>query len=857
MISMDFSSLPIAELLPQLNQRLAEHTSLVLEAPPGAGKTSTVPLSLLQAPWLGGQKIIMLEPRRLAARSAAQRLAELLGEHPGQTVGYRMRLEQCIGSDTRIEVITEGVLTRLIQNDPALEGIGLVIFDEFHERSLQADLGLALCLDSQAGLREDLRILVMSATLDGQAVARLMGDSVVLSSPGRSFPVDYHYHPINANFEQQWHDYCRLCAAKVAQIASEHAGSILVFLPGIGEITRVHEYLAGQLSGAIQSRQLLLCALHGQLSLADQRNTIQPAPSGTQKIVLATSIAETSLTIEGIEVVIDSGLMRLPHFDPKTGLTRLKTLRVSQATAVQRAGRAGRLGPGHAYRLWSEQLALIPYSPVEMLQADLAPLAMELAQWGVQDAEQLQWLTPPPAAALSQARSLLQLLQAMDEQGRLTPHGLQMAALSSQPRLSHMMLKAGELGLTKLACELAALLEERDLCPESKSADILLRLQHLQASSSQRPSALTHRLRQQAVLWQRQLTSITKPTPIANNKHQARLQKDSSSLSLEQQVALLLAYAYPDRIAQKRQQSADTKNTKYLLSNGRGAELRMGDHLSSSPYLVAAWLDDGRNARIRLAVRLDANVLADFHPYLFQQQEHIAWDANQQCVIAESQVRVGACIYERQALPEPESEEIKACLLQGIRELGLQVLPWDRNSHELRQRIRFLSQLMPSDWPTMDEQSLLASLDQWLGPYLNGMSRSSHLKSLDLSQILRDQLNWAQQQQLDEWAPSHLQVPSGSKIKINYETEQPILAVRLQEVFGLMDTPVLAAGQVKVLMHLLSPAQRPVQITQDLATFWQHSYHDVKKELKGRYPKHYWPDDPSQAQATRHTKARR
>jgi len=827
-LSGDVLTLPIEPLLPALRQTLATCNSAVLQAPPGAGKTTRVPLALLDAGWLGGKKIVMLEPRRLAARAAARFMAHTLGEAVGQTVGYRVRLDSKVGPRTRIEVVTEGILTRMLQDDPALEAVGLVLFDEFHERSLQADLGLALCLDAQAGLREDLRLLVMSATLDGAAVAALLGDAPVLTSEGRSYPVAITYRPARSQFARERRQFCEEVSRAVLSVLEQESGSVLVFLPGVGEIRQVENVLQSARLGP----EVLLTPLHGQLKAAEQDAAIQPAPQGQRKVVLATSIAETSLTIEGIRVVIDSGLMRIPRFDPNTGLTQLLTLPVSQAAADQRCGRAGRLQAGACYRLWPASTHLLAHTAPEIGDADLAPLVLELAQWGVRDAAQLRWLDAPPAAHVAQATALLQQLGALDASALITAHGRALMQLGTHPRLAHMIQRGREIGYAALACELAALLGERDPLRQPGDSDIVLRLELLRGKrdSGEANKALLKQIRETAVQWKRQLHCDAPPA-------------DDSDLAM---TGVLLAFAYPDRIAQRR----GGPDNRFLLSNGRGARFVDTEPLAAQDYLVAAHVDGAREARIFLAAAVDREDLLGYHATLVTEHSFVAWDDREQCVRARRQQRLGQLVLADEEWQQANPQQVEAALLEGVRRSGSACLPWNDKARELQARLEFLRRLSPQDWPDVADDALMANVDGWLLPYLHGMTRLTHLKKLDLYAALLAQLSWAQQQQLGELAPTHLTVPSGSRIRVDYSQDPPVLAVRLQEMFGLMETPRLAGGRVAVLLHLLSPAQRPVQVTQDLAGFWKGSYQEVKKELKGRYPKHHWPDDPSQAQAT-------
>ena len=819
---------PVDELLPQLNTTLQQNLNVVLQAPPGAGKTTRVPLALLTASWLADKKIIMLEPRRIAARAAARFMAGSLGEGVGETVGYRVRQDSKLGPKTRIEVVTEGILTRMLQDDPALESVGVVIFDEFHERNLNSDLALALCLDAQQGLRDDLRLIVMSATLDGAEVARLLDNAPVLTSEGRSYPVALRHQPVKINFSRDRRGFLQAVVRQIMTVLQEEQGSVLVFLPGAGEIQQVYT----SLQESIQQDDIILAPLFGQLSADEQDAAIQPAPEGKRKLVLATSIAETSLTIDGIRIVIDSGLMRSPRFDANTGLSQLVTLSVSQAGAAQRCGRAGRTQAGVCYRLWSAATHLVPHTNPEILDADLAALMLELAQWGVADVQALRWLDTPPAPHVSQAVELLQQLGALDDAGRITRHGAAMVQWGVHPRLAHMMLRGKEIGVGSLACEIAALLSERDvLRGRVREADLQLRVEALRDRSraSNIDQAAIRQVRQTAQQWQRQLkvTAVNEQTDLALG-------------------GVLLAYAYPDRIARQR----DNDGSRYLLSNGRGASLNEGDMLSREEYVIAAHLAGGREARIFLAAAITREQLESFHADLIQTQCFVSWDPHNNCVQARRQQCIGELILDDAEWRDADAEAVQQALLEGIQQQGLNCLPWNDRARELQARVNFLHAELNEPWPDLSDATLLATLDDWLSPYLTGMSRLSHLQRLDLYGILLARLPWALQNSLNELAPTHLVVPSGSRVRLDYRQSPPVLAVRLQEMFGLTDTPRIANGRVAVLLHLLSPARRAVQITQDLAGFWQSSYHDVKKDLKGRYPKHHWPDDPVQAQPT-------
>ena len=834
MAELSTQQLPIDELLPELRATLAQQRNAVLQAAPGAGKTTRVPLALLDMPWLQQRKIIMLEPRRLAARAAARFMARSLGERVGETVGYRVHLDNKTGPATRIEVVTEGILARMLQQDPSLQSVGMVIFDEFHERSLAGDMGLALCLDSQSALREGLRILLMSATLDSDAVALLLGDAPVLSSSGRSFPVTQHYRPIRAHFARERRAFCHEVARQVLAALRDEEGSLLVFLPGAGEIRQLQSLL----QSASLDDSVLLAPLYGQLSARAQDAAIEPAAAGRRKVVLATAIAETSLTIEGIRVVIDAGLTRQLRFDPNTGLSRLVTVPVSQASAEQRCGRAGRLQAGVCYRLWPQQQTLLAQALPEILQADLTPLVLELAQWGVRDVTQLRWLDEPPAAHLAQATVLLQRLGALDKAARITAHGRDMLQFGTHPRRAQMMLRGKSLGAAALACELAALLGERDplSAAAGRDADITLRIEVLR-NIRKVPAAgdgLLRQIRATAAQWQRQLHCGPHPS-------------DNSDLSM---AGVLLAFAYPDRIARRRPGS----DNRFIMSNGRGALFVEAEPLAAEDLIVAAHLDGSREARIFLAARVLAEQLRDTHAALLTPVTQVHWDEREGCVQARRQLRIGELVLDDEPWKEADPQAIALALLTGLRKPGAAALPWNAASRELQARLCFMHGIAPQSWPDVSDTALLATLESWLLPYINGMSRLVHLKRLDLHAILLAQLDWPAQRQLDEQAPTHLQVPSGSRVRLDYSQPTPVLAVRLQEMFGLTETPCIAAGRVPVLLHLLSPARRPVQITQDLAAFWQGSYHDVRKELKGRYPKHHWPDDPLLAQATAGTR---
>jgi ATP-dependent helicase HrpB len=839
--------LPINEALPALAEALTDRRNVLLEAPPGAGKSTLVPLFLRTSTWLAGQKILMLEPRRIAARAVAGRMAYLLGESVGKSVGYRTRLETRVSRETRIEVVTEGILTRMLQEDSGLAGIGCVIFDEFHERSLNADLGLALCLESQRNLREDLRIVVMSATLDLQPIARILGDAElgdarVVASRGRSFEVTTQYVARRPEIylEQQ--------TAQVIRAAlSAHAGDILCFLPGAAEIRRVQRALED--SGA--ERNVRVLPLYGELDPQAQDAALSAAPAGQRKIVLATSIAETSLTIEGVRVVVDTGLRRYAEFDPATGMSRLVTTKVSQAAADQRRGRAGRLSAGHCYRLWSEgtQATLAPQTAPEMLHADLAPLALELSCWGAIDAASLSWLDQPPAAPLAQARDLLRQLEAIDSAARVTPHGRTLAKLGTHPRLGHMLVKGREFGGPRLACDLAAILSERDILRSSAGArdvDVRLRVAVLRGDVRDLPPgiAVDHRAMTQATRssghWQRDF---------------ARGRPDSADL--HESSGLLLAWAYPDRIGRARGDGG-----RYLLANGRGARFGEPQALSKSEFIVAAELDGAeREARIFLAAPVArADLERHFAAQIIDHSE-IVWDDREQAIRSRRERRLGALVLESTEIRNPDAQALMDAALVGLGQIGIAGLPWTPELRQWQARVMLMRHHAvpaPESWPDLSDAALAANLHDWAPPWISGFTRRDHFSRLDLKQALRSRLTYAQSTVLEREAPTHFTVPSGSAIAIDYlDGEIPTLSVRLQEMFGLNQTPSVAAGRLPLLLKLLSPARRPVQVTRDLVSFWNRGYHEVKKDLKGRYPKHYWPEDPYTAEPTRRARPRR
>lgn len=817
--------LPIDPLLPDLQQTLKSTTTVLLQAPPGAGKTTRVPLALLDASWRHQRKILMLEPRRLAARSAARYMASQLGERAGQTVGYRTRLDTKVSARTQIEVVTEGILTRLIQDDPELTGYAAVLFDEFHERSLQGDLGLALVRESQQALREDLRLVVMSATLDTAPIARLLGDVPVLTSEGRSFPVETFYRPLSRD--------ARLLDQVVAVIheaIAEQDGSLLVFLPGAGEIRRVESALRGTLPAGVR-----LAPLYGNLRNDEQDQAIAPAADGERKVVLATAIAETSLTIEGIRVVVDSGQQRRAVFDPNSGMTRLVTGRLSKASAEQRRGRAGRVEPGVCYRLWSEseQFGLADFTAPDIVQADLAPLVLELAQWGARKPDDLEWIDPPPVAHWQQATDLLQWLDLLNDDGSISDHGKAARQLGIHPRLAHMVLRGRTWGLARLAAELAALLEERDLLGPRAGADLHLRWQLLRGETR---DPRVDRQRLQALQRSVQRLATVDDTVIPGSEDAGRL----------------LAQAYPDRIARKRSGQAP----RYQLSNGRGAVLAEEDRLARESWLVAVDLDgQARESRIYLAAVVNPDRLEQDLAVHIVSHDECLWDDQRGRVVVRRQKRLGQLVLEETTLPSPDAAQVLAGLLAAVRQKGLQSLPWSEESRQLRARLALVHRLWPEQWPAVDDDTLLAELEQWLGPFLTSASRWAELQKVDLATALTSALDYRLQTRLAELAPATLTIPTGQSVRLDYTAEQgPVLAAKLQALFGWTETPRVANGQVPVVIHLLSPAQRPLAVTSDLSSFWRNGYVEVRKDMRGRYPKHPWPEDPFTAEARQGTK---
>jgi ATP-dependent helicase HrpB len=845
------SGLPVVDIIDSLRQQLILRDEVVLEAPPGAGKTTLVPLALLDQPWLTGKKIIMLEPRRLAARAAAQRMASMLGESVGETVGYRMRLDTRVSAATRIEVITEGILTRILHHDPALSGVGLLVFDEFHERNLDSDLGLALALqgrDIYGDAAQRLKLLVMSATLDGCAISAMLENAPLIQSSGRMYPVTVHYRDAAVRPEALLPE----LVATLIRLLNNDGGSILVFLPGRAEIVTVARLLGERLGpkSCKPASKVDIAPLYGGLSLEQQQLAIEPAATGRRKVVLATNIAETSLTIDGIGIVVDAGLVREPVFDPGTGMTRLKTQAVSQASSEQRSGRAGRLGPGDCYRLWSKsrQSQLPPHAAAEILQADLAPLALQLLAWGVDQPDELSWLDPPPSAPFVQALQLLASFGACETSGaeiwRLTDHGERMAAMPLHPRLAHMLLVASDYQLQPMACQVAALLSERDQ-PGGQGADLWRRWSCLAGYAGASPALASwrQRIQRQARQYQSFCPKASQPPNIS--EHSA--------------LGMLLASAYPDRIARRRSGTPGA----YQLSNGRGATLNQDDPLVNAQWLAVGELG-GRvghsRDRIYLAAELDCELFAGPLAAQLRFHEQVYWDASAQRIVARRQRKLGALVLDSVPLEPIDPLAHQRAWWDMLQQRGLDALPWNKTLRQWQARVLLLREhAMPADepaWPDVSDAALLASAQHWLLPMLGNIGSLAQLQKLDLAGLLLNMLPWPLPRQLDALAPQRFLVPSGSSVEIDYCQPVPVLAVKLQEMFGCDVNPSIVNGRVSLLLHLLSPARRPLQVTRDLAGFWRGSYAQVKKDMKGRYPKHPWPDDPLTAAPTRYAKRR-
>ncbi|WP_348234867.1 ATP-dependent helicase HrpB [Vibrio parahaemolyticus] len=815
------SQLPIEAVMPQLLTAVKHQHQVILKAAPGAGKSTYFPLQLIQNQVVTG-KVIMLEPRRLAARNIARYLAEQLGEQVGQRVGYRVRGETKVSASTQLEIVTEGVMTRMIQNDPELDGVDLLIFDEFHERSIHADTALALSLEVQEALRDDLKLVVMSATLDQEALQSLLPEACYIESEGRSFAVETRYAPLTAN------DHLSTVMAKnIESLMNKESGSLLAFLPGVAAIKQVQERLS-HLPDDVE-----VCPLYGQLSFTEQQKAISPAEKGKRKVVLATNIAETSLTIEGIRLVVDSGLERVARFDLKNGLTRLEQTRIAQSSAIQRAGRAGRIEEGICVRLYSEsQLKQQPQVPQpEILHSDLASLVMELAFWGTTDIHELKWLDIPSAAALRQAKQLLFSLGLITEQGQLTAEGKQAHDLGVEPRAAAMLIKSQSHSdkMVNVALAAVALIEE----PERNTTNIAHSLHRWLSGSHPKKSLLLKRAQSLAY----------------------KLDTMFSLREVDEDVLpLVLSLAFPDRIAQQR----TNQFGRFALVNGHGAECRPDDMLGGCEYLVAIDLmrSHSNSSQIHLACELDVNILQTTFDSLFSTKEVVDWDEKKGRLVAEKQRKLGQLVIERVSLPNPGKEKMTQALLTYVRRQGLSSLNWTPAAESLLERIRCAVDWLPEQaWPMFDEASLLDSLDEWLEPYMTSVASVKDLSKINLVEALNARLGWPLNQHLDEWLPEHYQLPTGTKKRIRYQHgHEPVLSVRMQEVFGESTSPTVALGRKRLVLELLSPAQRPLQVTSDLAAFWNGSYKDVQKEMKGRYPKHVWPDDPANHVATTKTK---
>ncbi|MDF1881985.1 ATP-dependent helicase HrpB [Sulfurimonas sp. MAG313] len=824
------NDLPINEVLADVRTKLSSFNRLVLQAPPGAGKTTALPLSLLDEPWLEGKLIIMLEPRRLAVRSSAARMAELLGEKVGETIGYQIKMDSLKSAKTKILIVTEGILTRKLQADPSLEDVALVIFDEFHERSIHADLSLALCLESQLLLREDLKILVMSATLNTSAISKLLDKAPLIESKGRSFPIESIYLDAKTTVPTK-KELPTFIFNLLLQILKNEEGNILVFLPGVGEIKKLEAKLQ-----EAKVLNTLVCGLFGTLSKQEQDRAIQAPPIGKRKVVLSTNIAQTSLTIEGIKIVIDSGLQNTSVFNSSSGINRLLSSFISQDSATQRAGRAGRTSAGKAYHLWHKGKILEKHDMAEILSADLTQLLLELCAWGNEDVHELQWMDLPPVHALTHAKELLQKLGALDKKSRITPYGKQMMGFGLHPRLSHMMIKAKTLKLSYEASLLCVLISEKDIYTSSfRSSDMRERMSLLHEVNQGKNVAHVNMRHCKTIL-----------------KSAKRLEaKISNNINLEM-TGVLLALAYPERISRIRSQ----KNENYLLANGKGAFLSKEDELFNEEYLVVSDLDGkATSALIYKAASLSKTQIQEYLSELVEEKEVLRWNKEENRVEARKIKALGSVILEEKTMKTPLGDEASLVIIEAIKEEGLSVLTWSAKASSLKDRINFVNFHIKDKFIDLNEEYLLETMSEWLLPYLEGKNSFKSLQNLDVYTILSALLSWEEMQELDTLAPSKLCVASGSNIYIDYEdVNKPILAVRLQEMFGTQSTPTVLNGKIKLMIHLLSPARKPMQITQDLESFWKNTYEDVKKDLRGKYKRHYWPDNPLTAIATSKTK---
>lgn len=835
-------NLPIIQVLPQVKQKLLNSNTLVLQASPGAGKTTALPLALLDEPWMDNKIIIMLEPRRLAVRTCASRMAELLGEKVGERIGYQIKMESCKSKKTKILIVTEGILTRKLQADPSLEDVALVIFDEFHERSIHADLSLALLLESQSIIREDLKLLVMSATLNTHAICELLGDAPLIESEGRSFAVDSIY--LDARIKEPTKKELPTFVSKlITDVLKSDDGNMLVFLPGIAEIKKT-QMLINEMLKKTNNTNIFVSSLYGNLSKEEQDRAIKAPPKDKRKIVLSTNIAQTSLTIEGIKIVIDSGLQNSSVFNSSSGMNRLESSFISQDSATQRAGRAGRLSEGKCYHLWHNGKILLKHDKPEILSTDLTQMLLELSLWGNEDISELQWMDLPPKSAMTHAKELLIELGAIDANGKITAHGKEMSSFGMHPRLAHMMIKAKEMQLSYEASLLCVLIQEKDIYTSShKSSDIKERVSILHEVSCGISIDASH-------------------IDIKNCKFllqsASRVEKrQKSDVNLEM-IGVLLALAYPDRVAKRRQKNS----CSYLLSNQKGAYLHMEDELFDSEYLVICDLDArSENALIYKAASIEKSQIELYLKENIKTKESLSWNSEFQRVEARKKTYFGSIVIDEIQMQSSSSEEVSLVLLEALRELGLDSLAWTKESLGLRHRLNFINAhkalKMSCEFPDFSDEHLLNTMDEWLLPYIQGKNSLKSLASLNLYSILSGLLTWEQMQELDALAPAKIKVASGSNIYIDYsDADKPILAVRLQEMFGTKKTPRVLNGKVKLMIHLLSPASRPMQVTQDLESFWANTYDEVKKELRGKYKKHYWPDDPLTAEATNKTKRR-
>lgn len=849
---MKHAPLPVDAVLPSVLAALDSAGAAVLVAAPGAGKTTRVPPALLDAPWRAGRSILVLEPRRLAARSAARRIAHELGAPIGGRVGWRMRRDTRVSPATELELVTEGVLTRMLQEDPALESVAAVVFDEFHERHLVADTGLALVLESRAVLRPDLRVLVMSATLEAEPVAALLGDAPIIRSDGRTFPVETRWAPPRPGQRLEGH-----VAGVVRGALTEREGDALVFLPGAAEIRRVQQALS---AGALPPGTDVV-PLFGALDGDAQDRAIAPAPPGRRKVVLATSIAETSLTIEGVRIVVDAGLARVPRYSPATGMSRLETIRVPRPSADQRRGRAGRVAPGICWRCWAEhdELALPQAAVPEIRHADLAPLALDLAVLGVREPASLAWLDAPPAAAYAEARRLLARLGALDAHGQLTAHGRAMAELGVHPRLAHLVLRGAERGEGALAADLAALLEDRDILsrdagPGRPPADLALRLDALAGRDTGHRVALGLRIDAERVAAVREQARALRAAVGVRGGGRGSVRGSGHAPGDAEGAGDLLALAYPDRIARRRGDAPG----RYVLSGGGGVTLAPDDPLASHEWLVVAETDGRReDAQVYAAAATDEAVIRGHHAALVETRAEVAWDDAAGRIIARERERLGQIVLRERPLREVDPVARTAALVDALSARGIARLPWSDAARRVRERLAFARALEGDAWPDVSDAALDASRHAWLSPALADARTLEDVARADLGEALLALVPWPERRRLDTLAPTHLEVPSGSRLPVDYaDPAAPALAVRVQELFGSADTPRVGDGRVPVTLHLLSPAHRPVQVTRDLAGFWRTSYFDVRKDLRGRYPRHPWPDDPMATPPTRRAKPR-